>query len=189
MLDVQFSKLNRVRKQSPDSSDRRAPDWSVIPSKGMARFSEEEFICKIQQLAAEDAKTLILQDETKFRTIKTQKEVLCAQYISQVSPDRQKMYQKAVENTCGLSFISPKTPIELLFEKEGIHISLVGSQISRIESSGQLVLEHNTAGWSYQKTPEETRKQTEFHQMYHGAYDAAKRAMGIQSNFSAFKIT
>ena len=189
MLDVQFSKLNRVRKQPPDVSDRSDPDWNVIPSKGMVHFSEEEFISKIQQLAVEDAKALVLQDETKFRTIKTQREVLCAQYLSQVSPDRQKMYQKAVENTCGLSFVSPKTPIELLFEKEGIHISLVGSQISRIESSGQLVLEHSAAGWSYQETPAEARKQREFHQVYDNAYDAAKSAMGIQSNFAAFKTT
>ena len=86
-------------------SSATTPDWSVIPSKGMAKRSDSEIIEDIKKLASEQAKT---HDADRLKQIDDKKIKLRAEYISDVSPDRRSLYRQA-ENTARKQGLSAKT--------------------------------------------------------------------------------
>ena len=61
------------------------PDWSMIPSAGKSNKSQAEFVSEIKELAQRAANTT---SKTELESIHRQRTRLCAEYISDVSPDR-----------------------------------------------------------------------------------------------------
>lgn len=72
------------------------PDWSMIPSAGKSNKSQAEFVSEIKELAQRAANTT---SKTELESIHRQRTRLCAEYISDVSPDRKALYQQAKK--CG----------------------------------------------------------------------------------------
>ena len=68
------------------------PDWSMIPSAGKSSKSQAEFVSEIKELAQRAANTT---SKTELESIHRQRTRLCAEYISDVSPDRKALYQQA----------------------------------------------------------------------------------------------
>ena len=68
------------------------PNWSIIPSAGKSRKSQSEFVNKIKELARKDATTT---NKTDLEYIHLKRTQLCAEYMSDVSPDRKALYQQA----------------------------------------------------------------------------------------------
>lgn len=68
------------------------PDWSMIPSTGKSNKSQAEFVSEIKELAQRAANTT---SKTELESIHRQRTRLCAEYISDVSPDRKALYQQA----------------------------------------------------------------------------------------------
>ena len=68
------------------------PDWSMIPSAGKSNKSQAEFVAEIKELAQRAANTT---SKTELESIHRQRTRLCAEYISDVSPDRKALYQQA----------------------------------------------------------------------------------------------
>ena len=68
------------------------PDWSMIPSAGKSNKSQAEFVSEIKELAQRAANTT---SKTELESIHRQRTRLCAEYISDVSPDRKALYQQA----------------------------------------------------------------------------------------------
>ena len=68
------------------------PDWSMIPSAGKSNKSQAEFVSEIKELAQRAANTT---SKAELESIHRQRTKLCAEYISDVSPDRKASYQQA----------------------------------------------------------------------------------------------
>ena len=68
------------------------PDWSMIPSAGKSNKSQAEFVSEIKELAQRAANTT---SKPELESIHRQRTRLCAEYISDVSPDRKSLYQQA----------------------------------------------------------------------------------------------
>jgi len=68
------------------------PDWSMIPSAGKSNKSQAEFVAEIKELAQRAANTT---NKAELESIHRQRTKLCAEYISDVSPDRKALYQQA----------------------------------------------------------------------------------------------
>ena len=61
------------------------PDWSVIPSSGKSSKSKAEFTDEIKELARKVANTT---NKAELESIHRRRTELCAEYMSDVSPDR-----------------------------------------------------------------------------------------------------
>ena len=68
------------------------PDWSVIPSSGKSSKSTAEFTDEIKELARKAANTT---NKAELEYIHRRRTELCAEYMSDVSPDRKALYQQA----------------------------------------------------------------------------------------------
>ena len=68
------------------------PDWSIIPSSGKSSKSKAEFTDEIKELARKAANTT---NKAELDYIHRRRTELCAEYMSDVSPDRKALYQQA----------------------------------------------------------------------------------------------
>ena len=68
------------------------PNWFIIPSAGRSSKSQSEFVNGIKELARKNAKTT---NKTELEYIHLKRTQLCAEYMSDVSPDRKALYQQA----------------------------------------------------------------------------------------------
>lgn len=172
-------------------SSATTPDWSVIPSKGMAKRSDSEIIEDIKKLASEQAKT---HDADRLKQIDDKKIKLRAEYISDVSPDRRSLYRQA-ENTARKQGLSAKTRaiggkdtlLYFLDMADGLNtdkdlaskrFSLSGGAYVtfpalttggfgiNVYSQGKNVLSNLGDGWTYEMTPEEWNKGQKFYSIY-----------------------
>ena len=73
-------------------SNGGGPDWSVIPSFGKSSKSKAEFTDEIRKLAQKAANTT---NKAELEFIHRRRTELCAEYMSDVSPDRKALYQQA----------------------------------------------------------------------------------------------
>ena len=95
------SDLNTKHSMSLSS---RGPDWSLIPSAGKSNKSKAEFADEIKELARRAAETT---SKKELEYIHSQRARLCAEYISDVSPDRRALYRQA-ENSLKRQNGNPK---------------------------------------------------------------------------------
>ena len=72
------------------------PDWSMIPSAGKSNKSQAEFVSEIKELAQRAANTT---SKTELESIHRQRTRLCAEYISDVSPESGKSPAQATLDT------------------------------------------------------------------------------------------
>ncbi|HBA49508.1 MAG TPA: hypothetical protein DCZ91_17265, partial [Lachnospiraceae bacterium] len=86
------STVNSGNTKYHKSLSSGGPDWSVIPSSGKSSKSKAEFTDEIKELARRAAGTT---DKKELEYIHSQRTRLCAEYISDVSPDRKALYQQA----------------------------------------------------------------------------------------------
>ena len=91
------------------------PDWSMIPSAGKSNKSQAEFVSEIKELAQRAANTT---SKTELESIHRQRTRLCAEYISDVSPDRKALYQQAK------NAVKVKMVIRNAKESENYHCSI-----------------------------------------------------------------
>ena len=70
----------------------RGPDWSIIPSSGKSSKSKAEFTDEIKELARKSANTT---NKAELEYIHRRRTELCAEYMSDVSPDRKALYRQA----------------------------------------------------------------------------------------------
>ena len=68
------------------------PDWSIIPSSGKSSKSKVEFTDEIKELARKAANTT---NRAELEYIHRRRTELCAEYMSDVSPDRKALYRQA----------------------------------------------------------------------------------------------
>ena len=73
-------------------SSGEAPDWSIIPSSGKSSKSKAEFTDEIKELARKAANTT---NKAELEYIHRRRTELCAEYMSDVSPDRKALYRQA----------------------------------------------------------------------------------------------
>ena len=92
-MGISFSNIGTVGKeQLITSGSNGEPNWSYIPSKGKSTKTQTEFVSEIKKLAQKAANTT---SKTELESIHRQRTKLCAEYISDVSPDRKALYQQA----------------------------------------------------------------------------------------------
>ncbi len=84
--------VNSVNTKHSMSLSSSGPDWSIIPSSGKSSKSKTEFADEIRELARRAAGTT---GKKELEYIHSQRARLCAEYISDVSPDRKALYQQA----------------------------------------------------------------------------------------------
>ncbi|MEY8268415.1 hypothetical protein AALA79_18870 [Lachnospiraceae bacterium 64-25] len=72
--------------------ERQGPDWSIIPSSGKSSKSKAEFTDEIKELARKAANTT---SKAELEYIHRRRTELCAEYMSDVSPDRKALYRQA----------------------------------------------------------------------------------------------
>ena len=80
------------------------PDWSMIPSAKKSNKTQAEFVDEIKELARKAANTT---SKAELENIHRQRTSLCAEYMSDVSPNRKALYQQA-KNAVKSSNHNPK---------------------------------------------------------------------------------
>lgn len=70
------------------------PDWEIIPHKGMPRLSDEELESKIDSLGKALAEAR--NHPRQYEKIRQEADKLMVQYVSEVSPDRQKLAKDTI---------------------------------------------------------------------------------------------
>ena len=80
------------------------PDWSIIPSSRKSSKSKGEFTDEIKELARKAANTT---NKAELEYIHRRRTELCAEYMSDVSPNRKALYQQA-KNTLKGQGSNPK---------------------------------------------------------------------------------
>ena len=128
-----------VRKQVTDKAPGR-PDWNRIPTRKKLPLTERDWSRLITEQAARDA--------VHGEAMSGQAERLLVDYVSQISPDRRRMY-------------------EILFRQYG----------ERLEgySAGDGSNMRNAGGmWEYDLTRQETRMVENFMRVYIPAFESAR---------------
>lgn len=87
-----LSTANSANTKYHMSLGGRGPDWSIIPSSGKSSKSKAEFTDEIKELARKAAETT---SKKELEYIHSQRTKLCAEYMSDVSPDRKALYRQA----------------------------------------------------------------------------------------------
>ena len=80
------------------------PDWSMIPSAKKSNKTQAEFVAEIKELARKATNTT---SKAELENIHRQRTSLCAEYMSDVSPNRKALYQQA-KNAVKSSNHNPK---------------------------------------------------------------------------------
>ena len=180
------------------------PNWSIIPSAGKSRRSQSEFVNEIKELARKDAETTNKADLEFIHLKRTQ---LCAEYMSDVSPDRKALYQQAknaIRNQSGnprCQGIGELTLLDFLENAEGKISNLAekkfalagggtltcpiltgGGYGADISYQGTKMLTYLGAGygWGYEATPAEQEKSKEFYDIYWKEYRSVKNNEGAE---------
>ena len=84
--------VNSVNTKHSMPLSGRGPDWSIIPSSGKSSKSKVEFTDEIKELARKAANTT---SKAELEYIHRRRTELCAEYMSDVSPDRKALYRQA----------------------------------------------------------------------------------------------
>ena len=174
------------------------PDWSIIPSSGKSSKSKAEFTDEIKKLAQKAANTT---SKAELEYIHKQRTELCAEYMSDVSPDRKALYQQA-KNALKGQGSNPKchgsgelTLLDFLEAAEGRISNLAekkfalagggtltcpiltsGGHSADIYYQGTKVLTYlgSGYGWACERTPAEREKEREFYGIYFDEYRSLK---------------
>ena len=87
-----LSTVNSINTKQRMSLSGRGPDWSIIPSSGKSSKSKVELTDEIKELARKAANTT---SKAELEYIHRRRTELCAEYMSDVSPDRKALYRQA----------------------------------------------------------------------------------------------
>lgn len=205
-MSISISGSNKIQSIRFNHHDAiRAPNWELIPYKGMQAPSQDELIKRIKDLAAKRAEAVT---DIDFAYVNHQEAALSAQYLSSVSPDRKTLYKEAVQTLRGQkqnkgNSEGEKTLIDYLTEKDGV-VSLKngkpyplssGGSITPICNSrggygydisvgGNIVLSSSQGlgGWTFTMTPAEMIKKNEFNTIFDNTYNAVKHENKLVSN-------
>lgn len=183
----------------------RAPDWNIVPHRGMSVPDAAELTRQIKALAEEKAAATT---DAAHQAIDAQKLRLRAQYLSSVSPDRKQLLQEATQT---IRQYSPKSAAEPLAgqtlmryldkKKQNVSspislsgggsltpiISSTGGYEFEVSSGGATVLSTANGQWGYQMTPAELSMQNSFNHMFDQAYESAKNTLGNTSSAAALQ--
>ena len=99
-----LSTVNSINTKQRMSLSGRGPDWSIIPSSGKSSKSKVELTDEIKELARKAANTT---SKAELEYIHRRRTELCAEYMSDVSPDRKALYRQA-ENALKEQGSNPK---------------------------------------------------------------------------------
>lgn len=180
------------------------PDWSMIPSAGKSSKSQAEFVSEIKELAQRAANTT---SKTELESIHRQRTRLCAEYISDVSPDRKALYQQA-KNAVKSQNGNPKCKgigelslLDFLERAGGKNNNLAQKKFALagggtlecpiltgegygadISYQGTKVLTYlgDGYGWGCERTPAEREKEREFYGIYFNEYHTQKNAQSSE---------
>lgn len=197
-----LSTANSANTKYHMSLGGRGPDWSIIPSSGKSSKSKTEFTDEIKELARKAAETT---SKKELEYIHSQRTKLCAEYMSDVSPDRKALYRQA-ENALKGQGGNPKchgsgelTLLDFLEAAEGRTESLAekkftlagggtlacpiltsGGYGADIYYQGTKVLTYlgSGYGWACERTPAEREKEREFYGIYFNEYRSLKNGQG-----------
>ena len=191
-----LSTANSANTKYHMSLGGRGPDWSIIPSSGKSSKSKAEFTDEIKELARKAAETT---SKKELEYIHSQRTKLCAEYMSDVSPDRKALYRQA-ENALKGQGGNPKchgsgelTLLDFLEAAEGRTESLAekkftlacpiltsGGYGADIYYQGTKVLTYLGPGygWACERTPAEREKEREFYGIYFNEYRSLKNGQG-----------
>ena len=183
-----LSTANSANTKYHMSLGGRGPDWSIIPSSGKSSKSKGEFTDENKELARKAAETT---SKKELEYIHSQRTKLCAEYMSDVSPDRKALYRQA-ENALKGQGGNPKchgsgelTLLDFLEAAEGRTESLAekkftlacpiltsGGYGADIYYQGTKVLTYlgSGYGWACERTPAEREKEREFYGIYFNEY-------------------
>ena len=199
-----LSTANYANTKYHMSLSGRGPDWSIIPSSGKSSKSKAEFTDEIKELARKAAETT---SKKELEYIHSQRTKLCAEYMSDVSPDRKALYRQA-ENALKGQGGNPKchgsgelTLLDFLEAAEGRTESLAekkftlagggtlacpiltsGGYGADIYYQGTKVLTYlgSGYGWACERTPAEREKEREFYGIYFNEYRSLKNGQGAE---------
>jgi len=205
-MSISISDSNKIQFISVNNSDTiKAPNWEVIPYKGMQTPSKDELIKQIKDLATKSAEVVTVGDSAYVNYLE---EKLSAQYLSSVSPDRKTLYKEAVQTIKHQkqnkgNFQGEKTLVDYLNENDGID-SLKNGEPSPLSSGGSITpiwnsrggydydvsVDKNTVlssnqglgGWTFTMTPAELQKQNEFNKIFDNTYNGAKHENKVVPN-------
>lgn len=191
-------------KQRISLSGGGGPDWSVIPSSGKSGKSTAEFTAEIKELARKAANTT---SKAELESIHRRRTELCAEYMSDVSPNRKALYQQA-KNALKDQGGNPKckgsgelTLLDFLEAAEGRDSNLAekkfvlaggstltcpiltsGGHGADIYYQGTKVLTYlgSGYGWACERTPVEREKEKEFYAIYFNEYHSLKNGKGVE---------
>lgn len=180
------------------------PDWSVIPSSGKSSKTKNEFTDEIKELARKAANTT---SEAELKYIHRRRTELCAEYMSDVSPDRRALYRQAKKALKGQNG-NPKchgsgelTLLDFLEATDGRNSNLAekkfalvggGTLTCPIMTSGEygadiyyqgtkvLTYLGSGYGWACERTPIEREKEREFYAIYFDEYRSLKNRQGVE---------
>ena len=191
-----LSTANSANTKYHMSLSGRGPDWSIIPSSGKSSKSKAEFTDEIKELARKAANTT---SKAELEYIHRRRTELCAEYMSDVSPDRKALYRQA-ENALKGQGGNPKchgsgelTLLDFLEAAEGRTESLAekkftlacpiltsGGYGADIYYQGTKVLTYlgSGYGWACERTPAEREKEREFYGIYFNEYRSLKNGQG-----------
>lgn len=174
------------------------PDWAMIPSAKKSNKTQAEFVDEIKELARKAANTT---SKSELESIHRKRTVLCAEYMSDVSPNRKALYQQA-KNAVKSSNRNPKCQgigeMSLLYflekaesdkcnlAEKKIPLSGGGTLVCPILTSGgngadiyyqgtkALTYLGSGYGWACERTPAEREKEKEFYGIYFNEYRTIK---------------
>ncbi|QOX63248.1 hypothetical protein FRZ06_07755 [Anoxybacterium hadale] len=177
------SRLSHASLSSLSLFDR--VNWDVIPHKGMARPTEQEFDVLMNDLAKALAEARAEKDDAKYKSLSLTKEKVYAQYLSAVSPDRKALVKDASQVINGgtrnhqrKKSEEPKNLIDFLNIRDGFvkstsegrfsitlktgtTIIASGSDLQpntfelKESEFGPSVMGYNPNGWAWTATPQE----------------------------------
>lgn len=179
-------------------------DWAMIPSVRKSNKSQAEFVDEIKELARKAANTT---SKAELEYIHRQRTELCAEYMSEVSPDRKALYQQA-KNAMKSQSGNPKchgsgelTLLAFLEAAEG-KISNLAEKKFTLAGGGTLVCPILTGGghgadiyyqgtkvltylgpgyeWVCERTPAEREKEKEFYGIYFNEYRSLRNGKGLE---------
>ncbi len=196
-----INSANTNHRMSPSGGE---PDWSLIPSAEKSSKSKAEFTDEIKELARRAAGTT---DKKELEYIHRRRTELCAEYMSDVSPDRKALYRQAKNALKGQGG-NPKchgsgelTLLDFLEAADGRTDDLAekkftlagggtltcpiltsGGYGADIYYQGTKVLTYLGPGhgWACERTPAEREKEREFYGIYFNEYRSLKNGQGAE---------
>lgn len=196
------SAINSANTKYNASLSNGELDWAMIPSTRKSNKSQVEFVDEIKELARRAANTT---SKAELEYIHRQRTELCAEYMSDVSPDRKALYQqakKAMQSQSGNSKcqgIGELTLLDFLEAAEGKNSNLAEKKFT-LAGGGTLVCPILTSGgygadiyyqgtkvlaylgsgygWACERTPAEREKEKEFYEIYFNEYRTLKNVQG-----------